>query len=182
MKEDKNAVAETKEAPQKEAKKDGKKKAPNKKPNIFVRFGRKMKEVFSELKKVTWPTFPKVIKNTGVVLAVVLVFLLVITGIDAGLLALMKLVQTFRVVVQDSYETGGQNFTDDFMQTFESVYGYSMLPYLPAYYGYVVGDQDRSDRFLWDLRRLIADQVSSIPFTWSSSPWVTKTASISFRP
>ena len=36
MKEDKNAVAETKEAPQKEAKKDGKKKAPNKKPNIFV--------------------------------------------------------------------------------------------------------------------------------------------------
>ena len=52
----------------------------------------KMKEVFSELKKVTWPTFPKVIKNTGVVLAVVLVFLLVITGIDAGLLALMKLV------------------------------------------------------------------------------------------
>lgn len=68
--------------------------------------------------------------------------------------------KTFKVVVQDSYETGGQNFTDDFMQTFESVYGYSMLPYLPAYYGYVVGDQDRSDRFLWDLRRLIADQVA----------------------
>ena len=66
--------------------------------------------------------------------------------------------KTFKV--QDSYETGGQNFTDDFMQTFESVYGYSMLPYLPAYYGYVVGDQDRSDRFLWDLRRLIADQVA----------------------
>lgn len=68
--------------------------------------------------------------------------------------------KSFKVVVQDSYETGGQNFTDDFMQTFESVYGYSMLPYLPAYYGYVVGDQDRSDRFLWDLRRLIADQVA----------------------
>ncbi len=68
--------------------------------------------------------------------------------------------KTFKVVVQDSYETGGQNFTDDFMETFERVYGYSMLPYLPAYYGYVVGDQDRSDRFLWDLRRLIADQVA----------------------
>ena len=26
-----------------------------KKPNIFVRMGRKIKEVFSELKKVTWP-------------------------------------------------------------------------------------------------------------------------------
>ena len=27
-----------------------------KKPNIFVRMGRKIKEVFSELKKVTWPS------------------------------------------------------------------------------------------------------------------------------
>ena len=34
------------------------KKAPakNKKPNIFVRFFRYLKEVKSELKKVTWPT------------------------------------------------------------------------------------------------------------------------------
>ena len=63
-----------------------------KKPNIFVRMGRKLKEVFSELKRVTWPTFPKVVKSTGVVLVVVLVFLVVVTGINFGLLALLDLV------------------------------------------------------------------------------------------
>ncbi len=67
---------------------------------------------------------------------------------------------TFRVVVEDSYETGGQNITDDMPEIFERTYGYSMLPYLPAYYGYVVGDQQRSDRFLWDLRRLVADRIA----------------------
>ena len=63
-----------------------------KKPNIFVRMGRKLKETFSELKRVTWPTFPKVIKATGVVLVVVLAFTLVVTGINYGLQELLKLV------------------------------------------------------------------------------------------
>ena len=49
----------------------------NKKPNVFVRMGKKIKEVFSELKKVTWPTFGKVIKQTFVVIGVVLVFMVV---------------------------------------------------------------------------------------------------------
>ena len=53
-----------------------------KKPNIFVRMGKKLKETFSELKRVTWPTFPKVVKSTCVVLLVVVVFLLVVTGIN----------------------------------------------------------------------------------------------------
>ena len=63
-----------------------------KKPNIFVRMGRKLKETFSELKKVTWPTFPKVVRATCVVLVVVLVFTVVITGINYGLQELLKLV------------------------------------------------------------------------------------------
>ena len=63
-----------------------------KKPNVFVRMGRKLKETFSELKRVTWPTFPKVLKSTGVVLVVVLVFLVVVTGINFGLQALLDLV------------------------------------------------------------------------------------------
>lgn len=66
-------------------------KEKEKKPNIFVRMGRKMKEVFSELKRVTWPTFPKVVKATCVVLVVVLIFTLVATGINQGLQALLKL-------------------------------------------------------------------------------------------
>ena len=39
-------------------------KTAAKKPNIFVRMGRKLKEVFSELKKVSWPSFGKVVKHT----------------------------------------------------------------------------------------------------------------------
>ena len=67
-------------------------KGDAKKPNIFVRMGRKIKEVFSELKRVTWPSFPKVLKSTGVVLAVVVVFLVVVTAINYGLDALLTLV------------------------------------------------------------------------------------------
>ena len=62
-----------------------------KKPNIFVRMGRKIKEVFSELKKVTWPSFGKVVKSTGAVLAVVSAFLIVFTAINYGLNTLLGL-------------------------------------------------------------------------------------------
>ena len=62
-----------------------------KKPNIFVRMGRKLKEVFSELKRVTWPTFPKVVKATCVVLVVVLIFTVVATAINQGLQQLLSL-------------------------------------------------------------------------------------------
>ena len=58
-------------------------KNKNKKPNWFRRVGAKIKETFSELKRVTWPTLPTVLKTTGVVLVVVFVFLVVITGIDS---------------------------------------------------------------------------------------------------
>ena len=68
--------------------------------------------------------------------------------------------RTFRVVVQDSYETGGQNWTDLMQEAFTERYGYDPTPYLPVMQGYVVGSPELSDRFLWDLRRLIADKVS----------------------
>ncbi len=64
----------------------------DKKPNIFVRMGRKIKDIFSELKKVAWPSFGKVVKQTGIVLVVVLIFLVVITAFDFGLMNLLKLV------------------------------------------------------------------------------------------
>jgi len=43
------------------------------------------KETLGELKKVTWPSFGKVVKATGTVLAVVCVFTIVLFGIDYGL-------------------------------------------------------------------------------------------------
>ncbi|MDP4240967.1 MAG: glycosyl hydrolase, partial [Bacteroidota bacterium] len=66
----------------------------------------------------------------------------------------------FKVTVEDSYETGGQNFTDDFLHLFKKRYGYDPLPYLPVYGGMVVNSEQASDRFLWDMRRFVADKVA----------------------
>lgn len=67
---------------------------------------------------------------------------------------------TFKVVVEDSYETGGLNWTDDMEDSFRARYGYDPVPYIPTLYGTVIGSQDKSERFLWDLRRLVADRVA----------------------
>ena len=67
-------------------------KSKNKKPSWFRRAGAKIKETFSELKRVTWPKFGTVLKTTGIVLIIVLAFLLVVTGVDLGLSALLDLI------------------------------------------------------------------------------------------
>ena len=67
-------------------------KTKNKKPNWFRRAGAKIKETFSELKRVTWPKFSTVVKTTGVVLVIVAAFLAVVTGVDALLGELLKLI------------------------------------------------------------------------------------------
>lgn len=68
--------------------------------------------------------------------------------------------KTWKIVVEDSYETGGQNFTDGFLEEFEERYGYDPVPYLPVFRGHTIGNPNLSDRFLWDVRRLVADKVS----------------------
>ncbi len=72
------AVAETKPV-----KADVQTKKPvqkkEKKPSRVVK---SVKEIGSELKKVSWPTFRKVAKQTGIVIAVVVFFTLVLFGID----------------------------------------------------------------------------------------------------
>ena len=88
-KEEKVVETEVKETKVKEAKNDNKakadknnkkpKKAKDKKPS---KMAKSLKETSSELKKVTWPKFTTVLKQTGVVLAVTAAFLLVVFGID----------------------------------------------------------------------------------------------------
>ncbi|MGN0788237.1 MAG: preprotein translocase subunit SecE [Candidatus Onthoplasma sp.] len=56
-----------------------KKKDKPKKPN---KVAKALKDTGNELKKVTWPTFKQVAKQTGIVLVVVLVFMLVLLGFD----------------------------------------------------------------------------------------------------
>lgn len=68
--------------------------------------------------------------------------------------------KSFKLLVQDSYEVGGQIFTDDMIPVFKERYGYDPVPYLPVLSGVVVGSQHDSDAFLWDLRRLVADKIS----------------------
>lgn len=69
--------------------------------------------------------------------------------------------KAFKYVVADSYETGAQTWTDDFRKKFEKRYSYDPLIYLPVLDGNIVGNADKSDRFLWDLRRLIADEIAN---------------------
>jgi len=66
----------------------------------------------------------------------------------------------FKYVIADSYETGSQNWTDGFEQSFEKKYGYNPKKYLPVFSGRIVGSVAESDRFLWDLRRAVADDVA----------------------
>lgn len=68
--------------------------------------------------------------------------------------------KTLKVTVIDSYERGGQNFTDGFLEEFKQRYGYDATPFLPVYDGHIIGNVDLSERFLWDLRRLVANDIS----------------------
>jgi len=76
---------------EKAKRKEKRKERKKEKGNFFRRFARRIKDVFGELRKVRWPTFGLTVKKTGIVLAVVLVFSLVVFGIDQGLAQLYKL-------------------------------------------------------------------------------------------
>lgn len=63
-------------------------------------------------------------------------------------------------IVADSYEMGSQNWTDDFRQAFIQQYGYDPVMWLPVLSGRIIASAEQSDRFLWDIRRLVADRVA----------------------
>lgn len=60
----------------------------------------------------------------------------------------------------DSNEHGAQNWTLRFPEEFKKRRGYELTRFLPAMVGRVVGNRDISDRFLYDVRRTIADLMS----------------------
>jgi hypothetical protein len=65
-----------------------------------------------------------------------------------------------KYVIADSYEMGSQNWTDGFEQRFEKRYGYNPKKWLPVLSGVIVSSVTESERFLWDLRRAVADDVA----------------------
>ena len=71
-----NKVVEVKA---KDIAKDKKKKDKVKKPN---KIAKALKDTGNELKKVSWPGVKQVVKQTGIVLVVVIVFAVVLFGFD----------------------------------------------------------------------------------------------------
>ncbi len=53
-----------------------------------------LRDLKGEFKKITWPTFPSVVRNTGVTLALCAIFGLIICLIDLGLGQLIQLLLT----------------------------------------------------------------------------------------
>ncbi len=54
----------------------------------------------------------------------------------------------------DSWEMGGQNWTEDFAAEFQKSRGYDLRKYLPTIAGRVIGNVETSERFLWDFRQV----------------------------
>ncbi|WP_225636588.1 glycosyl hydrolase [Streptomyces solaniscabiei] len=63
-------------------------------------------------------------------------------------------------LLNDSYEAGPQNWTDDILKEFRTRRGYNAGPYLPALTGTTVGGPAESDRFLWDWRQTIGELLT----------------------
>jgi hypothetical protein len=63
-------------------------------------------------------------------------------------------------VTIDSYEAGMQNWTADFPAEFKRRAGYEITRYLPALFGFYVGDAGITERFLFDFRRVQADLMA----------------------
>lgn len=72
----------------KDVKKSNKAKSKKGKPANAQPKRSRIKETMSELKKVDWPSFGETMKQTGMVISVVLIFTLVVLGID-NLLSLL---------------------------------------------------------------------------------------------
>jgi len=59
----------------------------------------------------------------------------------------------------DSWEMGAVNWTDTFIGDFKRLRGYDITPYLPILTNQIVGNEQISDRFLYDFRRTVGDLV-----------------------
>lgn len=67
---------------------------------------------------------------------------------------------TLKYMETDSWECGGMNWTDKFVEEFKNYRGYDLMNYLPIAAGYVVDDIETSNAFLADFRKTLADLVA----------------------
>lgn len=57
----------------------------------------------------------------------------------------------------DSYEMGGQTWTEGFAETFKKEKGYDIIPFLPLFAGKYIDSPDLIANVTWDLKKLYAD-------------------------
>lgn len=98
MAEKKDNMISTEAAPEKDVPQKSSKKE-EKKPNFFVRMGRRLKQYFKELrsdvKKITWPSAKQVRKNTLIVLATIVIVVVCIFAFDTVIGFLRNLILGF---------------------------------------------------------------------------------------
>jgi len=87
-------------------------------------------------------------------------------NMPAKILARPGAKEVVRSMTIDSYEVGGQNWTDGFERDFKARRGYDLIPWLPAVLGYVVGDANETARFLYDFQRTVSDLFAENYFAY----------------
>ena len=65
-----------------------------------------------------------------------------------------------RYVINDSWEAGTANWTDDMIAEFTKRRGYDPRPWLPVLTGRVIESSQASERFLWDYRKTLGDLLA----------------------
>jgi hypothetical protein len=68
--------------------------------------------------------------------------------------------QGLRYVINDSWEAGTANWTDNLIAEFTKRRGYDPRPWLPVLTGRIIGSSEESDRFLWDFRKTLGDLLT----------------------
>ena len=66
----------------------------SKKPNVFSRAIKYLRECKGEIKKITWPTPMQTTKNFGIVVLVIAIIGVFVWLLDTGLFALLSLVMS----------------------------------------------------------------------------------------
>ncbi|MGA2060225.1 MAG: glycosyl hydrolase [Thermoguttaceae bacterium] len=68
--------------------------------------------------------------------------------------------KSFTGITIDSWEAGKQNWTKNFPEEFKNRSKYDIQSYLPAMTGRIVGSVEKSNQFLFDVRRVQADLLA----------------------
>ena len=71
---------------------------------------------------------------------------------------------TFKYLLLDSWEAKCANWTPRMPEEFRKRRGYDLRPWLPALTGRIVGNQEETERFLWDYRLTIGELVAENHF------------------